>query len=198
MEKHISEPIDKQQRWDEVAQRVDQFRDRLGLPVDPDIKETVTALNALGFKTGQSCEGHFGRAQAAPWIHLGTEGANSLEQKAEIAFDEADKADREGKPEEELDRVWAKAHSLRQEARRPTLEEAKRLTGYLSNFYKDRQVPYDTRLTINSIGNSCRLESIGAFLQDITDPETKQQKLQEYREEMMAFTNFLKNEYFTS
>src|ERR1700685_3524831 len=49
----------KLQRWQEMEKEVDSWTDALGLGIDGGIKKTVIVLNLLGFKTQQSCEGHF-------------------------------------------------------------------------------------------------------------------------------------------
>ncbi len=189
---------ERQQRWDTVVAQVENFRDGLGMKVDAGIKETVTAMNVLGFKTRQSCEGHLERVQAAPWVDIQVEGTEELEQKASQAFQEAEEGEKAQKPEEELDALFDKAHSLRREARRPMLEEARKVMALLNEFYTDRQVSHDRRLAIKPFGSFFRIESEGAFLQDAADESLKQQKLREYQEEMRAFTTFLKDRHFAS
>ena len=112
-----------------------------------------------------------------------------------MAFDKADKAAKANKSEEELDNLYKTVHSLRLETRKPVLEEAKEITAYLVEFYQDRKVSYDTRLTIEPLASFCRIESTGAYLQDIADQETKRKNLKQYQSEMRAFTDFLKNIY---
>ena len=68
----------------------------------------------------------------------------------------------------------------------------------LSTFYEDRQVTYDRRLVIQSQSSgSYRLESQGAELLETAPREIGQPKLQEYQEEMQAFTRFLEEIYFS-
>jgi hypothetical protein len=59
--------------WQEMLSEVDRMTDRLGLGVDPGIRETVAALNLLGYRTWQSCEGHVnerGHGLPSPWVEL--------------------------------------------------------------------------------------------------------------------------------
>lgn len=60
----------KQAIWDAEKVIVDSITDRLGMPIDSGIKETVIVLRLLGFKTSQSCEGHSDRALPFPWVMI--------------------------------------------------------------------------------------------------------------------------------
>src|SRR5687768_9377587 len=57
-------------RWAAAAHYVDGVRDGLGKPVDIGIKRLVIGLNAHGFSTTGSCEGHLDWGIAAPWVDL--------------------------------------------------------------------------------------------------------------------------------
>ncbi len=60
----------KQEIWDSIAVRVGRTCDLLRMPIDPGIKETVIVLQALGFSTTQSCEGHDDRGLPYPWVKI--------------------------------------------------------------------------------------------------------------------------------
>jgi hypothetical protein len=67
------EPLsEKEVLWRKVAEGVEKITDGLGMEIDPYIKDTVIALNVLGFITTGSCEGHLDRALPFPWIDVGT------------------------------------------------------------------------------------------------------------------------------
>lgn len=187
----------KQRRWNDAALMVEGFRDGLGLKVDEGIKETVVALIVSGFKTRQSCEGHLNRAIAAPWVDIQVEGTEELQSQVNQAFNDAEAAERAGKSNDELDELFSRANTLHKEAQRPMLKEASRVMELLNVFYSNRQVSNDRRLTINPFGSFFRIESEGSFLQDIANDQTKNEKLQEYQEEMRTFTAFLKERYFS-
>jgi hypothetical protein len=60
-------------RWSAALRDVAALTDRLGLPVDPGIRDAVAALNLAGFPTTQSCEGHVnaaGHGLPSPWVEL--------------------------------------------------------------------------------------------------------------------------------
>ncbi len=63
-------PYTKTQRYLEMRERVATFTDKLGTPLDPGIEETVIALNLLGLKTVQSCEGHLDHGCPYPWVTM--------------------------------------------------------------------------------------------------------------------------------
>ena len=72
----------------------------------------------------------------------------------------------------------------------------RKIIEYLSQFYDQRSVPFDRRLTLSTISLSTRLESQGAADFHLCEPrEVQLQKLAEYRDEMRAFTEFLKTIY---
>ena len=52
----------KKSEWDRLSKELSSTTDKLGKPIDKGIIETVIALNALGFKTKMSCEGHIGKS----------------------------------------------------------------------------------------------------------------------------------------
>jgi hypothetical protein len=96
-------------------------------------------------------------------------------------------------------RLFEQAHQAKQDVKRIHLAVRYKLLVYLAAFYAHRQVPYDVRLVIqarDTTGRS-RLESQGADFQEIASPDVKAQKLQEYQEEMRAFTAFLEERYFS-
>src|SRR5260370_29918875 len=58
------------QRWDELAKKFSRTTDRLGMPIDAGIFETVVVLNALGIHTMASCEGHLDHGLPCPWVDI--------------------------------------------------------------------------------------------------------------------------------
>ncbi len=67
----INEHIPNEQdiAWNEIRRQVDTITDRLGMPVDEEIKEVVVGLRANGINTVSSCGGHTdGDRLAFPWV----------------------------------------------------------------------------------------------------------------------------------
>jgi len=68
-------------RWSEVEEKFKHVADRLGRPIDDGIFKTVVALNVLGISTYMSCEGHLDHGLPYPWVAIGTQAEETLEEK---------------------------------------------------------------------------------------------------------------------
>lgn len=189
--------VEKQRKWDEVGRSLDGVTDELGEPIDVGIKETVVAFNVLGFQTTRSCEGHLDESTGYPWISITNPDTKSMEKGVDKAFADADQVRINNGYEASLS-LYEHAHRLREEAREPLNEDAKKLIRYLDKFYMGRSVPYDARLSISQVGMNIRVESQGSFLQDTASPQERADKLGLYQAEMRDFTEFLKAEHFNS
>ncbi len=190
----------KEQYWHEMYQRVDHSSDALGKGIDAGIAETVVALNVLGIPTTASCEGHLHHGTGAPWVDIEDPSASERSSKVGQLFQHALQVQQErSQITEEVLRLFEEAHQAREEVKRIHLIVRRKLLAYLAVFYDQRQAPYDVRLVVQarSTTGKSRLESQGADLQDVAPLDIKAQKLQEYQEEMHAFTAFLKECYFS-
>lgn len=171
----------KEKHWQETVLLVGKIRDNLGKEIDPGIKETIVALAVLGIETARSCEGHIDWGTEAPYVDVESKEALDLKIRLKEAKDS----------EAELQRI-------KEEIKQKNLKEREKVMSYFSDFYKERNVPYDRRLIINSMAlGLSRIESQGASLQKIRSEEIKKAKLQEYQGEMKMFTDFLKERYFS-
>jgi len=56
---------ERNRRWADIRKKIEAIPD-----IDPGIIEAVTAFNAVGLKTDNSCEGHLDHGRNAPWITL--------------------------------------------------------------------------------------------------------------------------------
>lgn len=61
----------------------DGMADRLGMPIDEGIKDTVAAFQLLDFNTQASCEGHIERDLLTPWIDIGAPNQPSIRYNGE-------------------------------------------------------------------------------------------------------------------
>jgi hypothetical protein len=190
----------KAKHWQETAAEAAKITDRLGKPIDKGIFEAVVALNVLDINTTGSCEGHLEHGTGAPYIDIKAGGLEDLELKVDQAFERAQSSeDKEDIPPETKKRLFEEYHALRRELQKRHLEETQKLFGPLEDFYRDRQVPYDTRLILRVFGRgTTRVESQGALFQETADEKVKQDKLSEYQKEMAAFSAFLKECYASS
>lgn len=62
--------ISKEEAWENISKSMESVVDTLGKPIDEGIKEGVTALNANGFGTTGSCEGHVNRGIRYPYVDV--------------------------------------------------------------------------------------------------------------------------------
>ncbi|EFH85042.1 hypothetical protein [Ktedonobacter racemifer] len=204
------------QEWNALIDKFTKVTDRLGMPIDTDIFETVVALNALGITTTQSCGGHIDeRGFLLPWVDIEMRNPTSRELHKQyiIVSDEVDKLQREvkGLREKQVDlsvieeaqtRVnekYEERHLLNIQIRMQQCAMRDRLVDCLSRFYEGRVVSFDRRLILHRLGNSrTRMENQGAHDFYLGAPlDIQQQKLAEYQEEMRDFTRFLKHIYFS-
>ncbi|MEK7120281.1 MAG: hypothetical protein AAB824_01945 [Patescibacteria group bacterium] len=60
----------KRARHKQTLKEITGRTDRLGMPIDKNIKSLVVALILNGFITYQSCEGHTDHSMGAPWVDI--------------------------------------------------------------------------------------------------------------------------------
>lgn len=173
---------EKEIAWEKKMTEVNEITDSLGKGVDEKIKESVTAFLIHGFTTSGSCEGH---------IHEGGGEKHGLP----YPWVEVYAPEPEGWREAEGDRK----EQLEQEWRIKNFEQQRKMMGFLEEFYRDRETPFDARLTFDRIGTfgGFRVQSFGARITAILTPEEQKQKLALYQKEMEDFTKFLKDKHFS-
>ncbi len=193
-----SPQLSKEQIWEQTYERFSHTTDRLGMPIDRGILETVVAFNALNMKTTGSCEGHLKHGKYAPYIHFNSNWLREDNKRASEKLSEARKQrDLKQLSADEVERLFEEGRQLRGEVRRKHVQSFLPLLRYLTAFYAERVVPYDRRLIlIDGQGILSTLESQGAQFQVGVSSERRQQKLVEHQQEMFAFGSFLKQRYF--
>ncbi len=210
---YSADPLTKHQQWEQIAQQVDSWTDGLGKTIDPEIKETVIALNVLGFTTYQSCEGHLNWGHAYPWITFKNTPEIEKLQNEERLINEASNNESARLEKNNPDLSWDKIldlpetqklkdlrkqdDDLTETMNRMQLSHFASLQLFLEMFYQSQSRPtsHDHRLVL-SIHNVTCLNSLGGNWQPGRSEEDKQAKLLEYRAEMKAFTAFLKDQFF--
>jgi hypothetical protein len=201
----------KQEMWDTMSAEVSHWIDGIGCHIDKEIKDTVIALNLMGIETTGSCEGHLDRGFAYPWIDIQTypsevrkmmsefsdiqEQINNEEILLKTKFPNLSCNDFYDIPEGEnlkdlRNKHWFIANSIIQ-LQINCLEPLNQL---LNQFYENRKTSYDNILIIPN-DSIPRLRSIGTDRQQIRSTEQQLSKFNEYREEMKAFTIFLKQKF---
>ena len=153
----------------DIRHEVDQITDKLGEPIDQDVKDTVVALKALGLPTSQSCGGHLDRGGNAPWVEV--------------------------YPTEPETENWQENDELRQAVTEESDKIRDTLDSYLQEFYKDRETSDKTRLELSGVAYGYRVQPVGLEWADGKKVERSQEELDRYRKEMKDFTQFLANKY---
>jgi hypothetical protein len=171
---------EKYQAWQEMKVVVDQITDRLGYPIEENIKDTVIALNLLGFQTFGSCEGHLDHGHSYPWIDIEFERADIekyLQEIRELAGEENDEL----------------RYALHLQKERLVLEKSLPLHQLLEQFYQESSGSFYS-VAIREMHFSTgevRIYSVDGDWQEIRSENEKEVKLLAYRKEMDRFTNFL-------
>ena len=189
----ITSSADKPTVWEQKLIELDQVQDGIGEGIDLHIKETVAVLQLLGLHTRASCEGHLDHGVAAPWIDI-----QSPDLRLEEFFRNygalCEKADTLEAVGEVADAVYDEIYAIRQAIDRIEALEYRKLIPYLEEFYQGRNVSYERRLIIDPRG---RLTCQGGILQPAEEIETQALRLKEYQDGVVAFTQFLKNKFFS-
>jgi hypothetical protein len=178
---------DLEDNWQKVLSKTGELTDRLGMPVDEGIIETVVVLNLLGFTTTASCEGHLDRVTGGPYVIFESPEAVQLAKGARKINNKPGQVDPE-------------YNRLRNEASRHSMQLLQKLIPYLEEFYKGRDTTYVDRVIIYHADLGCAhniLMCQGAKLAHAVDDKMSNKKaLIANQSEMNAFTEFLKNAYF--
>lgn len=190
---------DKQRLWDEMAAKIDRTVDRLGHPIDPGIKETVIALNLLGFKTAASCEGHADRALPFPWVDIELAKSPRSQELREIDIkylplaEEYDRSPSKAK-ENELRKLNDLRKALAPEVDAFESDQRRPILVLLREFHEERKPSYECTLTLAK--SHGRIESLNGWDERYSPPERKSTYLATQQSEMRAFTEFLKKKFF--
>lgn len=185
----------KQNQWDAMAAEVNQWTDGLGKPIDAGIKEAVIALNLLGFKTRQSCEGHLDHGYPYPWVDF---DLSSLE--IDLIREEFRQLNSKIKNEENnrscdqnlLTSLRHQLFDIHQKLSRAIDKSIEPLHLALEKFYRNHSCAYENMLLVNKHGLIIVLESNGADRFLSRTPSENKQKMSVYRKEMKDFADFLK------
>lgn len=205
---------EKLQRWKAMEKEVSSWTDALGLGIDPKIKETVIVLNLLGFKTSQSCEGHINWGNAYPWVAFDYESDQfkaltsklreiSQQTKAEEAelkkkYSELTIQEiMQTKDVSKLDELYKQRHAINDKMDILSKTKILPLQNLMISFYAVQPLNVDKILILDDhLPFQFSLNSNGGKWQITRSFAEKAKKLDEYQEEMQAFTKFLRDYYF--
>ncbi len=204
---------EKHEAWDEMFQSLEQITDALGKHIEEGIRDTVVAFEMNGFHTDGSCAGHLeedrlrfpyiaGEAAGLPTYHL--EGQKELEkmitEKYAISRKEIRRHLEAAKEYKELSKDFALTNEFNEwlEKSRVMTEKLRIL---LEEFNQTRDVLQDVRLHLSKSTPNYRVEPV---MYEIPPKELTQTEVDELRakiistrEEFAAFTELLKQKYFS-
>lgn len=149
--------------------------------MDRGIKDMVVALNALGYKTIGSCQGHLDHGTGGPWINILIDEAEELESRLKRGRRRISKVE------------WL---MISRQVRVVTDAQTRQLKELLREFYRDRKVRLDLKIVLfNPGGGLIIMESRGVntlLWKNLLEPRYSRKLLREYQAEMRALTKFLR------
>jgi hypothetical protein len=151
---------------EDLRNRLRRVTDGLGAPIDEGILDTVVAMNAVGLRTSQSCQGHRnGRGTLYPWVEV------APEEPAQPAWwDDDDLSRAMG---QSLSRLYLRATEL------------------LTEFYQSHPASFEKMLGFSRVGWGFRIQSHGTEPLDCLERVEQLARADQYVDEMQAFTKFL-------
>lgn len=170
------EKFENHKNWDELANKIEKSVDALNLGIDSGIKDSVIAFNAYGLPTSQSCEGHLDPEDGhnpylGPWVEV--------------------------YPNEPKQEGWEYDDNLRDQVINESDKYLTKAKSLLDEFYTNREVANDVKLTTDQIAYGFRVQSSGLKALNNPTDQGQREKALGHKQEMREFTKFLKEKYFT-
>ncbi len=206
-------PSEKVQQWNKILVFLQLTTDRLGMPIDPEIKEAVAGCIALGFVTRQSCGGHLDpERRRLPWIAFEApnrpeeEFVNEINIKKQLAkelqttvdhfWDHDDAEERFDSRLEENDYERTLEYLAWQEECKVIAE---RMRSLIQEFNQTRNDHYP--IFLENDGDIVVIpvrQSMDTIHKKIPEPEHFKEKIVEAQQQMQAFGEFLKKKFLAS
>lgn len=180
---------EQEKQWLQAIQETAHIVDGRGMPIDPGILETVTAMRLLGAHTYMSCEGHMERG-FGPYVACEAPNADA-DRKQLVALRKKNNLPDKDDPE-----IVQLSHKMNREERLERL----RILLYLNEFYETRNPPHLHRLSLENVGFLAMVLRCqgGAILVKDTGVESagyRREMLARHQQEMRDFTEFLKTKF---
>lgn len=159
-------------------ERVDRIIDKLGHPIDENIKDMVAILNAMDFPTTSSCGGHVSGEGAVGFPYI------------EIYIP----CQEEG---------WQTDKVKSKKCRDRIIPFGLKMESYLNEFYEDKEVDEFDRIGfVSKLPHGFRIQPMGVKekpdVLGIKSVEDLDFRIKKYQEQMSLFTDFLRSKYFSS
>ena len=162
---------EKQRKLERALQEVEKLVDKVGIPIDEGIKETVAILQVMGFQTSSSCSGHRSSEEgiAPPYIEIYAPAPSG----------------------------WEKNKQKQEEWEITNNKQRERINALLEEFNRTSQAITEAQLYLRNIGGygGFRIQSKNAEKPPATVDE-KFKIIEAFQKEMAAFTAFIKERYF--
>lgn len=202
----------KNKIWKDVRTQVDHLTDRLGMPVDQDIKSVVVGLNVNGINTVSSCGGHIDSDRLAfPWIGCAASSQPQFRFENEEKIKESIAQRYNIKPENIFDTSNPAAEKDYYDMTRNILETTeyaewdkknasleKMVIECINEFYSQRKDSPTVRIAPGLIYPGCMIEipdeNEKKWRETLSENELKD-KIREAQKEMEQFGAFLKAEF---
>ena len=217
------ESQDKRVVWDSKLKELEKVTDRLGMPIDGNILETIAGLNLLEIPTTSSCGGHLRSEEdhkiGFPYFggHATNEpktrfvGEQELRDKVAVKYGiDPKNVDRDKKSLHEYWDILADDDYQETEEYQAWMSQNEdiknRIARLLEEFYQGAEVLPQVKLHIGRIYPGYRIETvydsvIEALEKSGLSEEEMATKAEDYvrtaQEEMIRFTEFLKRKYLS-
>ncbi len=208
----------KKEQWQKIVEEIERTADGLGYSIEKGIFDVVVGLNATGFLTRQSCEGHVDWGRISPWIDIVNPGepAKQYNNQDQIYQEIAKES---GIPAQDIERAvddtafeaWLKAQGKLdaqgytfeyQEWLKKNVELAKRVHDLVNEYNKDKGLAGNIRIMVEVGKSDVTIynggEDYGSQEKQRTQEEKEKlgRQLEEYRKEFKKFAEFLEKKFF--
>ncbi len=191
---------EKLAEWESMSQQVNSWTDKLGKPVDENIKETVIVLNLLGLKTVRSCEGHLDSGCSYPWVDMDLSNPHfdELSKKHDELLmqikSEAKKDNLSESEQEALNALIQDRRAIADEIDLLLHEKIDPIHQLFTNYYQEHSTSYERTLYVLPF-RLARMRSLGSDFMGTLQSAEKAEKLQQLQDEMGKFTDYLIVQY---
>ena len=211
----------KQEVWDRILLKLDSKADKLGLPIDPGIKESVCAVEVNGFPAYSSCEGHVekrhkGMVELSPYIGIGYdepkirfEGQKEIEVEITTQFGIKPEDIKENKDAGKAFWNYIHQHDVKETPEYLAVRESneglqKSMNTILEAFYKNRKNESGSQIVMRKIGpcghfyvtTERNKERKGVKKIEEMEIESATEEIKEEQAEFKFFIQFIKDRYF--
>jgi hypothetical protein len=184
----------KEEHWAKLERKFKFVTDRLGKPMDRRIIPVVVALNALGIKTYQSCEGHSEDIHRSyPWVMVDVPEVGAFHEKAlAIAYAHADETPRRYSFEEHGELM-----RLADLEKKQVVQARQAIDSYLHDFYAEHEPIIDeAKIEVMEGMSFYIIQPTGLEEQAGRKKTARKRFLKIYQQEFQAFADFLKQCYY--